>query len=143
MFELRSISARLILAISLLIALACGLLGSAAQTTGGQATQVLSEVEQSVAGRELKISPAMALFDGPLQATAGALVELRIEALSKPLRGRFVDCVAAGCRIQLLLDQQHLSFTEGAMPRLAEAAQGRFNGSAAPPAGPPPTEDRS
>jgi methyl-accepting chemotaxis protein len=77
---------------------------------------------QTVAGRVLKVSPAMVLFDGPLQVAAGALVELRIEALSQPLRGRFVDRVAAGCQIQLLLNQQHLSFMEGAMTRLAEAA---------------------
>jgi methyl-accepting chemotaxis protein len=77
---------------------------------------------QTVAGRVLKISPAMALFDGPLQAAAGALVELRIETLSHPLRGRFVDRVAAGCQIQLLLNRAHLSFMEGAMTRLAEAA---------------------
>jgi ABC-type transporter Mla subunit MlaD len=77
---------------------------------------------QTVAGRVLKVSPAMVLFDGPLQVTAGALVELCIEALSKPLRGRFVDRVAAGCQIQLLLNHEHLSFMEGAMTHLAEAA---------------------
>jgi ABC-type transporter Mla subunit MlaD len=77
---------------------------------------------QTVAGRVLKISPAMVLFDGPLQATAGAVVELGLEALSQPLRGRFVDRVAAGCQIQLMLNHTHLSFMEGAMTRLAKVA---------------------
>jgi methyl-accepting chemotaxis protein len=85
---------------------------SATATVGGQ----------SLAGRVLKVSPGMALFDGPLQATAGTLVELRIETLDRPLRGRFIDRVAGGCQIQLLLNHQHLSFMESAMTRLAAAA---------------------
>jgi methyl-accepting chemotaxis protein len=77
---------------------------------------------KSVAGRVLKVSPGMALFDGPLQVAAGTLLELRIDSLERPLQGRFVDRVAAGCQIQLLLNHEHLSFMEGAMTRLAAAA---------------------
>ena len=77
---------------------------------------------QSVAGRVLKVSPGMALFDGPLQVAAGTLLELRIDALDRPLQGRFVDRVGAGCQIQLLLNHGHLSFMEGALTRLAAAA---------------------
>jgi hypothetical protein len=77
---------------------------------------------QTVAGRVLKVSPGMALFNGPLQVAAGTLVELRIESLGRPLQGRFVDRVAAGCQIQLLLNRNHLSFMEDAMTRLAAAA---------------------
>ena len=77
---------------------------------------------QSVAGRVLKVSPGMVLFDGALQAVAGTLVELRIETLDRPLRGRFIDRVAGGCQIQLLLNHEHLSFMESAMTRLAAAA---------------------
>jgi methyl-accepting chemotaxis protein len=77
---------------------------------------------QTFAGRVMKVSPGMALFDGPLQATAGTLVELRIETLDRPLRGRFIDRVAGGCQIQLLLNHEHLSFMEAAMTRLAAAA---------------------
>jgi methyl-accepting chemotaxis protein len=73
-------------------------------------------------GRIVKVSPGMALFDGPLQASLGGLVELRIDALDRPLRGRFVDRVAGGCQIQLLLNHQHLSYMESAMARLATAA---------------------
>jgi methyl-accepting chemotaxis protein len=76
----------------------------------------------SVAGRVLKISPGMVLFDGPLQTSAGTSVELRIDRLDRPLRGRFVERIAGGCQIQLLLNQQHLSYMEGAMNRLAAAA---------------------
>jgi len=78
--------------------------------------------EKSFGGRVLKVSPAMALFDGPLQIPAGTLLELRIDSLDRPLQGRFVDRVAAGCQIQLLLNHEHLSFMEGAMTRLAAAA---------------------
>jgi len=76
----------------------------------------------SFAGRVRKLSPRMALFDGPLQIAAGTLVELQISALDRPLQGRFVDRVAAGCQIQLLLNHQQRSFMEGAMTRLAAAA---------------------
>jgi hypothetical protein len=61
-----------------------------------------------IAGRVLKISPGMALFDEPLQTAPGTLVELQIPALDRPLRGRFVERAAGGCQIQLLLNQQHL-----------------------------------
>jgi methyl-accepting chemotaxis protein len=77
---------------------------------------------KSIAGRVLKVSAGMALFNGPLQVPAGTLLELRIDSLDRPLQGRFVDRVAAGCQIQLLLNHQHLSFMEGAMTRLAAAA---------------------
>jgi methyl-accepting chemotaxis protein len=78
---------------------------------------------QSLAGRVLKVSPGMVLFDGPLQVAAGTLVELRVDSFDRPLRGRFVDRVAAGCQIQLLLNHEHMNFMEGAMARLASAAQ--------------------
>jgi hypothetical protein len=77
---------------------------------------------QTVAGRVLKVSPGMALFDGPLQVSAGTLLELRIDSMDRPLQGRFVDRVAAGCQIQLLLNHGHLTFMEGAMNRLSAAA---------------------
>jgi hypothetical protein len=64
----------------------------------------------------------MVLFVGPLQTVAGSLVELRIATLERTLRGRFVDRVAAGCRIQLLLNHEHLNFMQSAMARLAVAA---------------------
>jgi methyl-accepting chemotaxis protein len=77
---------------------------------------------QTVPGRVTKLSPGMALFDGALQVPAGTLVELRIDRLDRPLRGRFVDRIAGGCQIQLLLNHEHLSFMESAMTRLAAAA---------------------
>ncbi len=76
---------------------------------------------KAVAGRVLKVSPGMALFDGPLQVAAGTLLELRIDSLGRPLQGRFVDRIGAGCQIQLLLNHDHLTFMEGAMTRLAAA----------------------
>jgi hypothetical protein len=77
---------------------------------------------QSVAGRVLKVSPGMVLFDGALQVTAGTLLEVRIDQLDRPLRGRFVEWTAAGCQIQLLLNHDQLNYMEGAMTRLAAAA---------------------
>lgn len=77
---------------------------------------------KSVAGRVLRVSPGMVLFDGPLQVAAGTLLEVRIDSLGRSLEGRFVDRVAAGCQIQLLLNHAHLSFMESAMARLAAAA---------------------
>jgi methyl-accepting chemotaxis protein len=80
---------------------------------------VASVGDQSVQGRVTKVSPGMALFDGPLQVAAGALVELRIDTLDRPLKGRFVDRISGGCQIQLLLNHDHLNFMETAMARLA------------------------
>jgi len=77
---------------------------------------------QSVPGRVTKVSPGMVLFDGPLQVAVGALVELRIDTLGRPMRGRFVDRIAGGCQIQLLLNHEHLNFMEGEMTRLAATA---------------------
>jgi methyl-accepting chemotaxis protein len=77
---------------------------------------------RNVQGRVLKISPGVAVFDGMLQARAGDLVELRIDRLDRALRGRFVEQTATGCQIQLLLNQEHLNYMEGAMSRLAVAA---------------------
>jgi ABC-type transporter Mla subunit MlaD len=76
----------------------------------------------SVAGRVLKVSPGMVLFDGPLQTAPGSLVELQIDTMGRTLRGRFVDRVPEGCQIQLLLNHEHLDFMEGAMTRLSAAA---------------------
>jgi methyl-accepting chemotaxis protein len=77
---------------------------------------------QSVAGRVLKLSPGMVLFDGALQVTAGTLLEVGIDQLDRPLRGRFIERVASGCQIQLLLNHDHLSYMESAMIQLAAAA---------------------
>jgi methyl-accepting chemotaxis protein len=85
---------------------------SATATVGGQ----------SIAGRVLKVSPGMALFDGRLEFPVGTPVELRIDRLDRPLRGRLVDRVAGGCQIQLLLNHDHLNFMEAAMARLGAAA---------------------
>jgi methyl-accepting chemotaxis protein len=82
----------------------------------------IAVADQSIAGRILKMSPGMVLFDGPLQVKAGTLIELKIETLDRALRGRFVDRVATGCQIQLLLNHEHMNFMEGAMARLASAA---------------------
>ena len=77
---------------------------------------------QSYAGRVLRVSPGMALFDGALQVAAGTLLELRIDSLDRPLQGRFVQRIAEGCQIQLLLNHDHLSYMEDVMTRLAAAA---------------------
>jgi methyl-accepting chemotaxis protein len=76
---------------------------------------------QDVQGRVKKISPGMVVFDGPLQVAAGTMVELHIDGLQRPLRGRFVERTAVGCQIQLLLNHDHLNFMETAMSRLAAA----------------------
>ncbi len=73
-------------------------------------------------GRIVRLSSALALFEGPLQAAPGALVELRIDALDRTLRGRFVERTAAGCQIQLLLSHEHLRFMNAAIMRLSAAA---------------------
>jgi methyl-accepting chemotaxis protein len=83
---------------------------------------VVSVEGRSVTGRVLKVSPGLVLFDGPLQTAPGTPVDMRIDSLNRVLRGRFVDRVAAGCQIQLLLNHEHLSFMESAMARLATAA---------------------
>jgi methyl-accepting chemotaxis protein len=77
---------------------------------------------QTTPGRVTKMSPGMAVFDGPLQVAPGTLLELQIDKLDRSLHGRFVDRIAGGCQIQLLLNHEHLSFMEAAMTRLAAAA---------------------
>jgi methyl-accepting chemotaxis protein len=77
---------------------------------------------RSVAGRVLKVSPGLVLFDGPLQASSGARVEVHIPGLAKPLQGRFVERTDAGCLIQLLLNHEHIQFMGSVMTRLAAAA---------------------
>ena len=65
----------------------------------------------------------MVVFAGPLpQLGAGTLVELQIEGLDWPLRGRFVEKVATGSQIQLVLNHDHVDFMERVMARLSEAA---------------------
>jgi len=77
---------------------------------------------QAQHGRVRQLSPGMALFTGSLPAmAAGQAVELRLEALEEPLRGRFIETTEAGNRLQLLLNHQHLAFMERAMARLAPA----------------------
>jgi uncharacterized protein YoxC len=76
---------------------------------------------ESIAGRVVKLSPGMVLFDGPLQVAPGTLLEMRIATLDRALRGRFVDRVSAGCQIQLLLNHNHLKFMDSAMTRLTAA----------------------
>jgi methyl-accepting chemotaxis protein len=61
----------------------------ASATVGGQTTP----------GRVTKMSPGMALFDGPLQVAPGTPLELQIDGLDRSLHGRFVDRIAGGCQI--------------------------------------------
>jgi methyl-accepting chemotaxis protein len=76
----------------------------------------------TTSGRVTRMSPGMALFDGPLQVASGTLIELQIDGLDRALHGRFVDRIAGGCQIQLLLNHEHLSFMEATMIRLGAAA---------------------
>lgn len=84
---------------------------AASATAGGRTT----------AGRVTKVSPGMALFDGPLQVAVGTPLELQVDGLERTLHGRFVDRIDGGCQIQLLLNHEHLSFMEATMARLAAA----------------------
>jgi hypothetical protein len=84
------------------------------------ATALVNDV--GVAGWLRRLSPALALFEGPLQATPGMLVTLRVAGLEQPLQGRFAGRVEGGCQLQLPLNHEHLEFVERSMVRLTEAA---------------------
>jgi hypothetical protein len=84
------------------------------------ATALVNDV--GVAGRLRRLSPALALFDGPLQATPGTVVTLRVGGIERPLQGRFAERGPGGCQIQLLLNDEHLDFVTRAMTRLGQAA---------------------
>lgn len=78
--------------------------------------------EASVPSRVSSLSPAMAVFEGSLQTAPGTLVELRVASLEQPLYARFVERDGAGCRIQLLLNHEHLAFMDCVMTRLEASA---------------------
>ena len=74
----------------------------------------------NVAGSVRRLSPGMALFAGKLPAMpTGTPMELHIDLLDRPLHGRFVDQIAEGTQIQLLLNREHLEFMEQTIADIA------------------------
>ncbi len=81
-----------------------------------QATVVLGGA--TVTGRVTRMSPGTALFVGPLTASAGASLELRIDGFDQPIRARFVETTPTGVHLQLPLGHDHLSETARTLSRL-------------------------
>jgi methyl-accepting chemotaxis protein len=74
-----------------------------------------------ITGRVTRMSPGMALFAGPLNTTAGALLELRIEGFSREIRARFVETSGGGAQLQLPLGHEHLAYAAETLARIAVA----------------------
>jgi methyl-accepting chemotaxis protein len=77
---------------------------------------------QTISGRVAKMSPGTALFVGPLSASPGALLELRVDGFDRPLRARYVEASSAGAHLQLSLDHDHLIRAEQTLARLGMKA---------------------
>ncbi len=77
---------------------------------------------RSIQGRVLKLSPGFALFAGTLAAAPGALLELRIDGVDRPLPARFVEAGDGGVYLQLPLNHEHLTYMGQVLNRLGMAA---------------------
>jgi len=73
---------------------------------------------RSISGRVTRMSPGTALFAGPLSASAGAALELRIEGFDRPMRVRFVETSSGGVHLQLPLGHDHLAYAANTLARL-------------------------
>jgi len=76
----------------------------------------------SVPGRVIKLSPGFALFVGPLTATPGTRVALKIDGVERPLAARFIETADGGVYLQLPLNHEHLTFMGQTLTRLGMAA---------------------
>jgi len=73
---------------------------------------------RSITGRITRMSPGTALFVGPLTASAGTPLELRIDGFDHPIRVRFVDTANGGAHLQLPLSHDQLAHTAQTLARL-------------------------
>jgi methyl-accepting chemotaxis protein len=73
---------------------------------------------RSITGRVTRMSPGTALFVGPLTASAGAALELRIDGFDRAMRVRFVEAVSGGAHLQLPLAHDQLAHTAQTLARL-------------------------
>jgi methyl-accepting chemotaxis protein len=73
---------------------------------------------RTIAGRVTRMSPGTALFVGPLNAQAGASLELKIDGFDRPMRVRFVDTTQGGAHLQLPLGHDHLAYAANTLARL-------------------------
>jgi ABC-type transporter Mla subunit MlaD len=77
---------------------------------------------RTIQGRVVRMSPGTALFVGPLTASAGASLELRVDGFDQPMRARFVDATANGVHLQLPLSHDHLVQTAHTLARIGQKA---------------------
>jgi methyl-accepting chemotaxis protein len=77
---------------------------------------------RGINGRIVKMSPGTALFVGPLSASAGTGMELRVDGFDRPMRVRFVDSAEGGVHLQLPLGPDHMSYVALTLSRLGMKA---------------------
>jgi methyl-accepting chemotaxis protein len=76
---------------------------------------------RSIAGRIRKMSPSSLLFAGPLSASPGTPVELKLEGFDRVLRTRFIEAGDGGVYLQLPLNHEHLTYMTQILSRLGVA----------------------
>ena len=76
---------------------------------------------RTIPGRISKASSGSVLFMGPLTASPGAVVELRIDGIDRALRARFVEAAEGGVYLQLPLNHEHLLYMSEALRRMTTA----------------------
>ena len=73
---------------------------------------------RSISGRVTRMSPGTALFVGALTASAGTVLELRVDGFDRPMRVRFVEAADGGVHLQLPMGHEHLAHTAQTLARL-------------------------
>ncbi len=64
---------------------------------------------RDIAGRVTTMSPGIATFAGALTASPGAVVELKVQGIERPIRARFVETGGGDALLQLPLNHAHLT----------------------------------
>jgi methyl-accepting chemotaxis protein len=73
-------------------------------------------------GRVIRLSPGFAAFSGSLAASPGALLELKIGGIERPLRARFIGSENGVTELQLPLNHEQLTYMGRALAQLGAKA---------------------
>ncbi|MBV9826083.1 MAG: methyl-accepting chemotaxis protein, partial [Alphaproteobacteria bacterium] len=65
---------------------------------------------RTISGHVTHMSPGTAVFVGPLNAHAGAGLDLKVDGIDRTLRARFVEASGSGAHLQLSLAHEHMTY---------------------------------